>query len=153
MEIVLDTNILISSLLKNGLTRDLILLSPFEMYTIELSKIEIEKHKEELILKSKLDETSFDYLRDFIFRKVDFITIEDIIPFKDKAIEIMREIDIDDSLFLALAMSLNCPIWSNDAHFKRQSSVKAFTTQELISSLKLDIKSAQRMMGSAPSRK
>ncbi len=49
----------------------------------------------------------------------------------------MREIDIDDSLFLALAMSLNCPIWSNDKHFKRQSFVKAFTTQELISSLKL----------------
>jgi predicted nucleic acid-binding protein len=112
MEIVLDTNILISSLLKNGLTRDLILLSPFEMHT-------------------------FDYLRDFIFRKIDFATVDDIIPFRDKAIEIMREIDVDDSLFLALAMSLNCPIWSNDEHFKRQSSVKAFTTRELISSLKL----------------
>ncbi len=43
MDIVLDTNILISSLLKNGLTRDLILLSPFEMHTVEFSKIEIGK--------------------------------------------------------------------------------------------------------------
>lgn len=137
MEIVLDTNILISSLLKDGLTRDLILLSPFEMHTIEFSKIEIETHKEELLSKSKLDEKSFDYLRDFIFRKIDFAAIDDIAPFRDKAIEIMREIDIDDSLFLALAMSLNCPIWSNDKHFKRQSFVKAFTTRELISSLKL----------------
>lgn len=136
MEVVLDTNILISSLLKNGLTRDLILLSPFGMHTVEFSKIEIEKHKEELLLKSKLDEKSFDYLRDFIFRKIDFATVDDIIPFKDRAIEIMREIDVDDSLFLALAMSLNCPIWSNDEHFKRQSLVKAFTTRELISSLK-----------------
>jgi predicted nucleic acid-binding protein len=107
------------------------------MHTIEFLKIEIETHKEELLLKSKLDEKSFDYLRDFIFRKIDFATIDDIAPFRDKAIEIMREIDIDDSLFLALAMSLNCPIWSNDKHFKRQSFVKAFTTQELISSLKL----------------
>jgi predicted nucleic acid-binding protein len=107
------------------------------MHTVELSKIEIEKHKEELLLKSKLDEKSFDYLRDFIFRKIDFATVDDITPFKDKAIEIMREIDVDDSLFLALAMSLNCPIWSNDEHFKRQSSVKAFTTRELISSLKI----------------
>jgi predicted nucleic acid-binding protein len=137
MEIVLDTNILISSLLKDGLTRDLILLSPFNMYTIELSKIEIENHKEELLLKSKLDEISFDYLRNFIFRKVNFASLEDIIPFKDRAIEIMSEIDIDDSLFLALAMSLNCPIWSNDAHFKRQSYVKSLTTRELIDSINL----------------
>jgi predicted nucleic acid-binding protein len=107
------------------------------MHTIELSKIEIEKHKEELLSKSKLDEKSFDYLRDFIFRKIDFATVDDIAPFRDKAIEIMRETDVDDSLFLALAMSLNCPIWSNDEHFKRQSSVKAFTTRELISSLKI----------------
>jgi len=31
MEIVLDTNILISSLLRNGLTRDIIFLSPFRL--------------------------------------------------------------------------------------------------------------------------
>jgi len=136
MEIVLDTNILISSLLKNGLTRDLILLSPLEMHTVEFAKEEIEKHKEELLLKSKLDEKSFDYLREFIFRKIDFATLNDIIPFKDKAVDIMREIDVNDSLFLALAMSLNCPIWSNDEHFKRQNTIKAFTTRELICSLK-----------------
>lgn len=137
MEIVLDTNILISSLLRDGLTRDMIILSPFKMHTIELSKIEIENHKKELLLKSKLDEISFDYLRNFIFKKVTFASMEDIIPFRDRATEIMNEIDIDDSLFLALAMSLNCPIWSNDAHFKRQSYVKAFTTRELINSINL----------------
>jgi predicted nucleic acid-binding protein len=52
--------------------------------------------------------------------------------FKDEAIEIMREIDINDSPFIALAMLLNCPIWSNDAHFKRQNVIKSYTTKELI---------------------
>jgi len=41
MEIVLDTNILISSLLKDGLTRKIIFLSPFEMFTVEYSRSEI----------------------------------------------------------------------------------------------------------------
>jgi predicted nucleic acid-binding protein len=58
MEIVLDTNILISSLLRNGLTRDLISLSPLKMYTVEYAKFEVEKHKDELLSKSKLDEDS-----------------------------------------------------------------------------------------------
>lgn len=137
MEVVLDTNIIISSLLKNGLTRDMILLAPFVMHTTEFAKLEIEGHKEELMLKSKLDEKSFDYLKEFIFQKIHFVSTGDIEPFRDKAMEVMSEIDIDDSLFLALALALNCPIWSNDTHFKKQNIIKAFTTIELMASLKL----------------
>jgi len=48
----------------------------------------------------------------------------------------MGEIDMDDALFIALAMSLNCPIWSNDAHFKMQNVIKAYTTKELLDYLR-----------------
>jgi len=132
MEIVLDTNILISSLLRNGLTRDLISLSPLKMYTVEYAKFEVEKHKGELLSKSKLDEDSFDYLTEFVFGKVSLVPMAELSPFKDEAIEIMREIDINDSPFIALAMLLNCPIWSNDAHFKRQNVIKSYTTKEIM---------------------
>jgi predicted nucleic acid-binding protein len=132
MEIVLDTNILISSLLRNGLTRDILSLSPLKMYTVEYAKFEVEKHKDELLFKSKLDEGSFNYLTEFVFSKVCFIPMAELSPFKDEAIEIMREIDIDDAPFIALAMLLNCPIWSNDAHLKRQNVIKSYTTKEII---------------------
>jgi len=49
----------------------------------------------------------------------------------------MREIDVDDAPFLALAMLLNCPIWSNDVHFKRQQIVKVFNTKEVLSLLRI----------------
>ena len=49
---------------------------------------------------------------------MNFVPAEDIEPFKDSAITIMKNIDLDDSPFLALAMMLNAPIWSNDRHFK-----------------------------------
>jgi len=57
--------------------------------------------------------------------------------FKAKAKEIMQDIDIDDSFFVALAMSLNCPIWSNDTHMKKQSVVKVYTTNEIMDYLRL----------------
>ncbi|MGV8174378.1 MAG: PIN domain-containing protein [Methanothrix sp.] len=132
MEIVLDTNILISSLLRNGLTRDVISLTPLKMYTVSYARFEMEKHKDELLSRSKLDEKSFDYLTEFIFSKINFVPLEVLAPFKDEAIEIMHEIDIDDAPFIALAMSLNCPIWSNDGHFKKQNAIKAYTTRELV---------------------
>jgi predicted nucleic acid-binding protein len=44
----------------------------------------------------------------------------------------MRDIDLDDSPFLALATMPNSPIWSNDGHFKRQKAVAVFTTKEIL---------------------
>lgn len=49
MEIVVDTNVIISALLKDGLTRKIIFLAPFDMYTIPLSR-----------LKKKLKRTSIE---------------------------------------------------------------------------------------------
>lgn len=136
MEIVLDTNVIISSLLRNGLTRKIIFLSPLEMHTVDYAKIEIEAHKKELLHKSKLDERSLNYLSEFIFSKIDFVSLENIEPFKNKAEEIMGKVDIDDSFFLALAMSLNCPVWSNDVHLKKQNIIKVYTTKELLDLLR-----------------
>ena len=70
-----------------------------------------------------------------IFDRVNLVPLEEIEAFRGVAEEIMGDIDIDDSPFLALAMSLKCPIWSNDGHFKRQNVVKAFSTKELLSLL------------------
>jgi len=44
---------------------------------------------------------------------------------------ILRNIDITDSPFLALAMALVCSIWSNDGHFKQQDKVVVYTTKDL----------------------
>jgi predicted nucleic acid-binding protein len=106
------------------------------MYTVDYAKIEIEAHKKELLHKSKLDERSLNYLSEFIFSKIDFVSLEKMGSFKNKAEETMGEVDIDDSFFLALAMSLNCPIWSNDIHLKRQNAVKVYTTKELLDLLR-----------------
>lgn len=136
MEIVVDTNILISSLLKDGLTRRILFLAPFDMYTISYARSEIEANQAELLRKSKLDDSSFAYIMDIIFSKIKLASSDIIEPYRHRSMDVMREIDIDDSPFLALAMALECPIWSNDSHFKKQNIIKAFTTADIISLLK-----------------
>jgi predicted nucleic acid-binding protein len=54
---------------------------------------------------------------------------QDKIPLAE---ETMEEIDITDSPFLALALALNCPLWSNDGHFKKQNLVKTYTTKKIV---------------------
>ncbi len=132
MEIVVDTNIIISALLRDGLTRRILLLSPFDMYTLAFAQEEIQKHKAELIYKSKLTDEQFGYLIQLIFSRMSLVPLQDIEPFRDRATGIMMDIDIADSPFLALAMLLDAPIWSNDAHFKRQNAAKVLTTKDIL---------------------
>ena len=80
MEIVLDTNVIISSLLRNGITRKILILAPFEFYTPSFTRSEIEKHKEELIRKSKLDADAFQYIMETIFDKIQIVNLHSLEP-------------------------------------------------------------------------
>ena len=60
MNIVTDTNILISALIKNGITRDFIVKSKNNFIIPEFEVYEIYEHKNEIIKKSKLSEREFD---------------------------------------------------------------------------------------------
>ncbi len=82
MEIVIDTNIMISALLRHGLTRKILLLSPFEMHTLACAQEEICKHKAELVHKSKLTDEHFEYLIQILFSKVNLVPAENIEPFR-----------------------------------------------------------------------
>ncbi|PIU22880.1 MAG: hypothetical protein COT13_06040 [Chloroflexi bacterium CG08_land_8_20_14_0_20_45_12] len=132
MEVVVNTSIIISALLKEGLTRKMIFFSPFELYSLPYAREEIEKHRTELITKSKLDENAYQYLLDSIFSKLRIVEADALKPYESKAVEVMKDIDIGDSPFIALALYLDCPIWSNDGHFKHQNIIKTYTTEELL---------------------
>jgi len=55
---------------------------------------------------------------------------KDFIP---KAFQIMRNIDEDDTSFLALALMINGDgIWTNDPHFKKQNEIKVWKTKDMI---------------------
>lgn len=52
---------------------------------------------------------------------------------QNKAIEIIGKIDIKDVPFISCALTLNVDgIWSDDAHFEKQTKIKVYKTQDLI---------------------
>jgi predicted nucleic acid-binding protein len=132
LKIVLDANIIISSLIHNSAKRAIINLSEFEFYYPEDAKKEIDKYKEEIIEKSGLDEESYSKIYSGLFEGINLIPIGEIDPFVDKAREIMDKIDPKDTLFIASALSLNCPIWTDDSHFKKQDKVKILSQRDIL---------------------
>ena len=131
MKIVLDNNILFS--LMNPLSTSSYIffsLNNVSFFSPEFIKSEFEKYKELCLLKSKLSEHEFELRFEELKEKIKFIKISEYNKFLRLSAETLS--DPDDIDFLALALSLNSVIWSNDSHLKQQSSAKTYTTSELL---------------------
>ena len=135
MKLVLDSNIIFSALIKKSKTRDIILSDLFELYAPEYIFNEIIKHKELLLRKSKLDQRDFDGLLLLLQKHIHLVTKEKYDKKMAIAEDILRNIDITDSPFLALALAFNCSIWSNDGHFQQQNKVVVYTTKDLMKNI------------------
>lgn len=136
MKLVLDANRLFAALIKNSVSRKILLHPDFEFIAPDYILHEVLNHKALLIRKSKLLDDEFDILFDSIFENIDIIPYEEIKPCQERAKEIMENIDPDDVVFLALALcSFNDGIWTEDMHFDKQNVVRVWKTRELTEKL------------------
>jgi predicted nucleic acid-binding protein len=137
MRVIIDSNILFSALIKNSKTRRLILDYSGKFLFPNFIFTELNKHKIYLLKKSKLSKSNFDNLMDLILSKVEIVPDYLLIPYKKKALEIVQDIDINDVIFFACALSYkNSIIWSNDKRLKSQNIIEVKNTQEIIDILK-----------------
>ncbi|TFG15981.1 MAG: hypothetical protein EU535_00035 [Promethearchaeota archaeon] len=88
--------------------------------------------------KTKLSKNEFKQVSDYILENVYIIPIKNYSEKLNEAKMIIGEIHKEDIPFIAVALSIkNDGIWSNDKHFKEQSEIKIYTTNDLILKLKL----------------
>ena len=133
--VVIDTNILISALIKDdSVTARIIKSGIFEIYYPEDGMFDLEKYRDYIIKKRKkaLQRKSFDYALGFLLESI--IVIPSSL-YEDKireAYEVMRDIDEKNTPFLALALKLQCPIWSNDGDFEEQNLVEVYKTSYIL---------------------
>jgi predicted nucleic acid-binding protein len=139
---VIDTNILISALIKDGTTRKILLNSRFNFIFPEYGLREIYFYKDYIVKKSGIYEKEFDRLLLRILKYVKLVPLDIIKKFRKLADNIMGQIDKKDTVFIATALAFACPIWSNDIHFKKQNKVKILTTKDIIKLIKWHIKSS-----------
>ena len=132
MNIVIDTNIFISALIKDGMTRNLIISSKDSLLIPEFEFDEIEKHKKEILEKSKLSESELNNLFSNLLKYVAVIETEKIIGYRGEAFEIIGKIDKDDVIFVATVLAFNAAIWSEDSDFQKQNKIKVLTTKDII---------------------
>lgn len=132
MEIILDANILFAAMIKDGLTRRLILRTGWKFYVPEFIISEIENHMDTISEKTGMsNDEVIEMFENFIMLSdISIIPLQEIMPFIIEAEKISP--DIDDVHYFALALKIGCPIWSNDTKLKKQSPIKILTTKEIL---------------------
>jgi len=129
MSLVVDANILFSALIKDSFSCNLLFNSDFSLFTPEYIFTEFEEHKEEILNKTERTAEDFFRLVDTLKRRVTTIQFSELLPYISEAEKITP--DPDDLAYFALALKLNCAIWSNDKKLKEQNKIKIYSTHEL----------------------
>ncbi|MBU3941768.1 MAG: hypothetical protein KKF74_02545 [Nanoarchaeota archaeon] len=127
MKFVVDANVLFALSKPSSVANSLFSKFSLKLFAPDFALIELHKYKGELSDKSGVD---FNSVIKSIKEKVVFV---DKSEYSGLIKEFSSKIsDPKDVVYLALASRLNLPIWSNDKHFKEQSLISVFTTEELL---------------------
>ena len=133
MELVLDANVLVAAFLRSATTRELLLDERLTFYAPEYSVVETEKVLGAPRLRQRLGRLSAVQMKTALAQ---LMTRVRVIPEAEYASHLMAAVEfaphVEDAPYLALAMHLRIPLWSNDTELKTQDAVLVYTTTEML---------------------
>ncbi len=129
MDVVVDANVIFAVLIKDSFSYNLLFSGRFHLFTPEYIFTEFEKHKEEILGKTERTTEDFFRLLEILKRRITLVPLEELTEYVEEAEKITP--DSNDMAYFALALKLNCAIWSNDKKLKEQDKIKIYHTHEL----------------------
>jgi predicted nucleic acid-binding protein len=139
MNLIIDTNIVFSTLLNpNSIIGDLLLnyQDSVKFYAPELLIEEIERYSDKIEKYSKLNSAQLYICKSLLIKSIQFVS-EELISEESwtKAYLLTKDIDEDDTPFVALAIQMKSKLWSGDKKLTNKllskNSEIIYTTQEL----------------------
>lgn len=139
MKIVIDTNIVFSAILNsNGLIGELLFNSEqqFDFYSSEFILDELSKYKIKLQKLTNMSARSVEISIFQVLKNIQLISSEAISGFHwDRAYKLAKEVDEDDTPFLATAISIEASIWTGDKKLIKGLRTRGF--QDIYSTAEL----------------
>ena len=134
MQLVVDASILVSFFRDNPVRFVIINADTLglKLSIPEYAIGELKKNESDILKYSKFNSEQFNEALSTLTKFVESFPNDSFKEFESKAGKISPHKSDKDTPYFALALKLNCPIWSNEPKFKNQSSVKVFNTRELL---------------------
>ena len=134
MKLVIDANVVISALIADSKTRELIVTLEPDLLTPAFVYDEIENYEELIVEKSGMEPSRVAQFIDLLFQYIEVVPADEFYPAIDRADEAIGDTDPDDVLYLACAIASEGGIWSDDSDFDEQNLVEIYSTSAVINS-------------------
>jgi len=136
MRLVIDTNVFMAGLLKDSIVRKVLSSENIQFFIPEHALDELEKHKNTLIKKANINAAEFDEMVSLLLENIELVPESKIKAKFNEAEDVMKDIDIKDSPFMAAVLSIECDgLLTFDEHFQKQNKIKIFKIKDLINIL------------------
>ncbi|WP_373060443.1 PIN domain-containing protein [Zunongwangia sp. H14] len=138
-KIIVDSNIIFSALLNIDSRIGQMLINSkkhYDFYSPKYVRSEIFEHKEKIKKIAKLNNADFFEVYELVLQNVTILN-HSILPIKNfkKAADLCKNVDSDDTLFVAFSEYLKADLWTGDKKLLIGLSKKGFkrtiTTEEL----------------------
>ncbi|MEZ4884176.1 MAG: PIN domain-containing protein [Chitinophagales bacterium] len=130
MKIIVDTNILMSSILNSESRVGQMLINELDdipKYSSYFLFVEIFDKKEKIIKYSRMEEEEVLELLFLVLKKIQFVNESQISDLSfEKARELTEDIDVKDIGFVALTIELEAILWTGDKKLYRGLKAKGF---------------------------
>lgn len=118
MNLVIDTNIVFSTLLNPHSVIGEILMNiqdEFKFFAPDLLKEELKRYALKIVAYSKLDQKDLSDIETLVFSNITFYS-EELITEQSwtKAFNLTKDVDEDDTPFVALTIELDAKLWTGD---------------------------------------
>lgn len=132
MKLVVDTNRVISAVLRDGPTRELLFSTGAELFAPMALREELDLHLNEIVARAGGSRQQILSLLNLIFRRITWVGDSILQPFLAPASAALRPRDPGDVAFLACALAIGADaIWSHDKDFDAQSLVLRVTNEDV----------------------
>jgi predicted nucleic acid-binding protein len=138
-KIIIDSNILFSALLNLDSKIGQILLigdKYFDFYAPGYIREEIFEYKDKIMKHSRMNEIEFIETYELLMHGIRVMNSKLIPPeFYSKALNLCKDVDVDDTIFVALSEYLRARLWTGDKKLKNGLKQKGYfriiATEEL----------------------
>jgi predicted nucleic acid-binding protein len=131
MILVVDANVILAALIKDGKTREVLMSRSFKFVAPDFIKDETQKHKAYVKKKAGLSDVEFDLLLNLIFSEIETIPETEYNSTLKKAKDLIE--DVNDVPYVACCLALSCDaVWTNDDHYKTEKGLKIVKTEYLL---------------------
>jgi len=129
IKIAVDATPIISSLI-GGISRNVLFENKFDFISTEHTIKEVKKYLPLISKKSGVDEKEINRALSLLPLKV--YSKEDYDNKREEANRIIGETDKKDIDILALSFKENCPVWSEDKHFRDKEGINLVRTKDFV---------------------